>query len=588
MLESGTILQDRYRIEKQIGQGGMGSVYLATDERFNNTVAIKETLFTDENFRKAFKREARLLNSLKHTALPKVSDHFIDGNGQYIVMEYIAGDDLFEMIEQSGEAFPLTDVLIWAEQLLDALEYLHSQGNPIIHRDIKPQNLKLTPQGQVILLDFGLAKGNPTDANHQTAANSIFGYSRNYASLEQIQGTGTDPRSDIYSLAATLYHLVTGKPPADALTRVMHVLNEEKDPLQPAEMIHEQVPEDFSDALQNAMSLNANLRPQSAAQMRELLFGEQNTVVSTKPKTDSDKVAGTNLFNQNTKVFASGENPAIVSKQSSIKTELLPSDSVNDSIKTKFAKPVTLEDKKADTNRFGIYQNRSKNRKPLFVAAAISILFLVGGVASMAYLLDSGADNVPVSNKSLKVDVNSAIAETSPDENVNTDVNSENSNSIITTSDTNSNEMLAESNTNLEKVDNNDPSLKTDLPIVQQKEKLKSKTTAKDTVNNKLDNEGEIKFSNGKVIINGTTVTEDRYENKDVIIDENGITFKNPNDKSRKRRPPIPLTREQLQNLTPDQQKKIRDAMDIQLRIDREKLRREALPPPPPPRKPAS
>ena len=95
MLEAGKVLQNRYRIEKHIGQGGMGAVYVATDERFGSTVAIKETLFTDEKFLKAFEREARLLNSLRHHALPRVSDHFIEGNGQFLVMEYIAGEDLF-------------------------------------------------------------------------------------------------------------------------------------------------------------------------------------------------------------------------------------------------------------------------------------------------------------------------------------------------------------------------------------------------------------------------------------------------------------------------------------------------------------
>ncbi|HLM59426.1 MAG TPA: serine/threonine-protein kinase, partial [Pyrinomonadaceae bacterium] len=170
MIETGTILQNRYRIDKQIGQGGMGNVYVATDERFKSVVAIKETIFEDKNLRKAFEREARLLNSLKHSALPRVSDHFNEEDGQFLVMEYIAGEDLAEMMERNGEAFPLETVLNWTNQLCDALDYLHAQD--IIHRDIKPQNLKLTPAGQIVLLDFGLAKGNATDAQHQTAAKS--------------------------------------------------------------------------------------------------------------------------------------------------------------------------------------------------------------------------------------------------------------------------------------------------------------------------------------------------------------------------------------------------------------------------------
>ncbi|HEX8637917.1 MAG TPA: serine/threonine-protein kinase, partial [Pyrinomonadaceae bacterium] len=175
MIEAGKVLQNRYRVERQIGQGGMGAVYVAVDERFGSVVAIKETLVPEDAYRKAIEREARLLNSLKHVALPRVSDYFFDDNGQFIVMEYIAGEDLFEMMARNGKPFPLEDVLKWADQLLDALDFLHTQEIPVIHRDIKPQNLKLTARGQIILLDFGLAKGNPTDISHQTAAKSIFG-----------------------------------------------------------------------------------------------------------------------------------------------------------------------------------------------------------------------------------------------------------------------------------------------------------------------------------------------------------------------------------------------------------------------------
>lgn len=141
MIEAGTVLQNRYRVQKQIGQGGMGAVYVATDERFGSVVAIKETLVMETNFRKAIEREARLLNSLKHAALPRVSDHFEEDNGQFIVMEYIAGDDLSEMMEREQKAFLETDVINWADQLLDALDFLHNQEIPVIHRDIKPQNL---------------------------------------------------------------------------------------------------------------------------------------------------------------------------------------------------------------------------------------------------------------------------------------------------------------------------------------------------------------------------------------------------------------------------------------------------------------
>src|SRR3954452_10008539 len=106
MIEAGKFLQQRYRIDKQIGQGGMGAVYVATDERFGSTVAIKETLCMDENFRKAIEREARLLNSLKHTALPRVTDHFEEQDGQFLVMEYIQGEDVAELLKDRNSPFP--------------------------------------------------------------------------------------------------------------------------------------------------------------------------------------------------------------------------------------------------------------------------------------------------------------------------------------------------------------------------------------------------------------------------------------------------------------------------------------------------
>ena len=165
MIEAGKLLQQRYRIDKQIGQGGMGAVYVATDERFGSTVAIKETLFMDDNYRKAIEREARLLNSLKHAALPRVTDHFLEENVQFLVMEFIAGEDLAHHLEATNKPFPVETVLTWADQLLDALDFLHNQVNPVIHRDIKPQNLLLTRDRKTVkIADFGVARFNQSDS----------------------------------------------------------------------------------------------------------------------------------------------------------------------------------------------------------------------------------------------------------------------------------------------------------------------------------------------------------------------------------------------------------------------------------------
>src|SRR5947209_15880648 len=271
MIEPGTLLRKRYRVTRQIGEGGMGAVYVATDERFHSTVAIKQTFyFDDPALGKAFEREARLLNHLRHPALPKVSDHFTEGDGQFLVMEFIEGYDLGVLLKERGGAFPVADVLRWADDLLDVLDYLHKQQPPVVHRDIKPQNIKRTACGQIILLDFGLAKGTPAHT-HASVTGSVVGYSLLYAPLEQVQGTGTDPCSDIYSLGATLYHLLTGIPPVDALTRASAVINNQPDPLRPAHIVNAQVPVAVGKVIQRAMSQKSALRPKSAAEMREML-----------------------------------------------------------------------------------------------------------------------------------------------------------------------------------------------------------------------------------------------------------------------------------------------------------------------------
>ena len=308
MLEPQTVLQSRYLINKQLGQGGMGAVYLATDQRFGSTVAVKETFFNDANLRKAFEREARLLNSLRHPALPRVSDHFIENDGQFLVMEFIEGEDLGAMLEKKeGGAFPVEQVLHWAEQLLDALDYLHTQEPRIIHRDIKPQNLKLMSNGQIILLDFGLAKGSPSQVtNRATNTGSIFGYSRHYAPLEQIQGSGTDPRSDIYSLAATLYHLMTGIVPPDALSRATAIINGEPDPLVPANEVHAQVNSAVAEALYQAMSQTSSKRQSNATTLRAQLREAASAGLTNEKITKAFGRAET-ILEQDTKIMNIGQ-----------------------------------------------------------------------------------------------------------------------------------------------------------------------------------------------------------------------------------------------------------------------------------------
>ena len=378
MIGTGTFLQQRYRIDKQIGQGGMGAVYVAMDERFGSTVAIKETLCMDDNFRKALEREARLLNSLKHSALPRVSDHFIEDDGQFLVMEFVPGMDLMQTLGSRNAPFPYEQVLNWADQLLDALEYLHTQENPVVHRDIKPQNLKVTSKGQVILLDFGLAKGNVTDAGNLTAAKSIFGYSRNYASLEQIQGTGTDPRSDLYSLAATLYHLMTGVAPEDALTRAMAVLSHQPDPLQPASSVDPAIPVGLSNVLQNAMDLSAGRRPANAAELRDRLRNHEQFANQTNPAIAYPVVATQNsvfgaptIANQESTFAAVGGSEAL--------TQLLPEN---------VSKVTSVRDARSNGERVAFVNDAPKPKRKMKYAVAGVIAVLSACVLSVGLYLN--------------------------------------------------------------------------------------------------------------------------------------------------------------------------------------------------------
>ena len=271
LLTPNTLLQNgRYRILRRIGQGGMGAVYEALDTRLNNRVAVKQALVSDPTSRHAFEGEALRLARLHHPALPNVSDHFMEGNGQFLVMRFIDGPDLAEQLEQRGTPFPVELVLAWADDLLDALTYLHSQNPPLIHRDIKPANLKVTKDGHVILLDFGMAKGGLTQVSPM---GTMPGYTLGYASYEQMVGQPTDARSDLYGLAATLYTLMTGHVPSNAIVRMNEQFKGQPDPLLPANELNPQIPLYVAELLTQALALNPNERPTSAPVMQAMLKG---------------------------------------------------------------------------------------------------------------------------------------------------------------------------------------------------------------------------------------------------------------------------------------------------------------------------
>lgn len=299
-LNSGSLLQDRYLIIEQIGQGGMGAVYKAQDKRLNKVVALKQTIVTSERLHKAFEQEAQLLAKLRHPALPTVIDHFHENNGQFLVMEFVVGETFSQLLSKQSKAFKQTQVIAWAKQLLEVLDYLHSQNPPVIHRDIKPNNLKLTESDKIALLDFGLAKGF-AESKSLTVESSIAGYTPYYAPLEQINGVGTDPRSDFYSFAATFYTLLTGDKPPDATFRAATILNGESDPLQINHLVNIGVEPDFAQLLIDCLSQNINQRPTSAKailnRLNNLSALTVNSVVTTQIKSVDQEQVKTLLAN---------------------------------------------------------------------------------------------------------------------------------------------------------------------------------------------------------------------------------------------------------------------------------------------------
>ncbi len=218
-LESGTLLSNRYRIEKRVGGGGMGSVYLALDTNLNNQPrAVKEMieLFSDESQRKKavddFKRKAQLLASLEHPSIPTIYDYFVSNGRYYLVMKYIPGGDLSNQLKKSGGAIEEKLVTEWGIQVCDVLHYIHNQTPPIIYRDLKPANLMLDDRMQpprIMLVDFGIARFVAPTQKGVTAIGTM-----GYAPPELFAGK-VEARSDIYSLGATMFHLLTGVDPQD-------------------------------------------------------------------------------------------------------------------------------------------------------------------------------------------------------------------------------------------------------------------------------------------------------------------------------------------------------------------------------------
>jgi serine/threonine-protein kinase len=278
-LKPDSVLRNRYRVLAAIGQGGMGSIYRAEDLRLSGRYCALKAIQVDPNSspdqqeqaREQFHREASVLARLDHPNLPKVSDFFNQGNRDFLVMDFVPGTDLRQKMEEArsrGEFLSERTVLNWAGQMCDALTYLHSQNPPIVHRDVKPANIKLTPDGIIKLVDFGLVKLMVPDDSRTVTVVQGRGTAL-YTPLEQYGGdTGhTDPRTDIYSLGTTLYHLLTGEPPAEAKARFLRSSS-----LTRPREINPEISQRTERAILWAMAMHPDDRPPSVEAFREELL----------------------------------------------------------------------------------------------------------------------------------------------------------------------------------------------------------------------------------------------------------------------------------------------------------------------------
>ncbi len=284
-LRAGEILKERYKIRRIIGQGGMGSVYLADDIRLEGRLTALKEVFHDPEMdeelcrqaRNQFLREATVLARLDHPNLPKVSDFFSVDERDYLVMDFVPGKDLSVLMTEARlrkEFLSERDVLSWASQLADALAYLHNQDPPILHRDIKPSNLKLTPAGVIKLVDFGLVK---LLASEEVTITVVQGRGTAvYTPLEQYGGDAghTDVRSDIFSFGATLYHLLTNQAPEEARDRFLN-----PGLLTAPRAFNAAISPRSERAILWAMSLHPDERPQDINQFRQALLGDWNPAI---------------------------------------------------------------------------------------------------------------------------------------------------------------------------------------------------------------------------------------------------------------------------------------------------------------------
>lgn len=284
ILRNGTVVRDRYVIEKLLGKGGFGAVYLVRDLRVKgNRFALKEVIDPNTQDRKRFAFEGEVLRRLDYYSLPRVYRVFEDDRRYrvYLLMDYIEGPNLETLrLQQPEKRFPLPRIMQFLTPIADAVSYLHQQNPPIIHRDIKPANIVVPPDGEnTVLVDFGIAK----EFDNESTTSIIRRCSPGYGAPEQYSH-GTNQRTDVYGLAATFYALLTGVVPTDALHRVTQMGTYGNDPLMSVDHFVPDTPAFVVEALQRAMALNSSDRFPSIEAFWQAL--QAHPLPSTLPFTD--------------------------------------------------------------------------------------------------------------------------------------------------------------------------------------------------------------------------------------------------------------------------------------------------------------
>jgi len=278
-LPEDTILENRYRIDRLLAHGGMGAIYRAFDTNLKTSVAIKENFFQTPQSIRQFEQEALILARLRHPGLPRVSHHFSFEGQQYLVMDYIEGKDLWEIVKEQAEPIEERQALEFMIQVSDAVQYLHQQDPAIIHRDIKPQNIKITPSNQAVLVDFGIAKVGGADARTRTGAQGV---TPGFSPPEQYSKEPTTPVSDVYALGATLYAVLTGKKPPDSISLLVGGAK-----FEPPNIINPNLSKQVSQAIEKAMKPQPADRTQSAAAWKKELQATLAALAS--PALDDEK-----------------------------------------------------------------------------------------------------------------------------------------------------------------------------------------------------------------------------------------------------------------------------------------------------------